>query len=127
MKEIYIAVDGDNVGNRLEYLMLLNDLESLGKFSESLEASMQWLQEQLIKGFGAVVFFNGGDNLLARVSERLSISKLDELRSEFASRTKITLSIGVGETPQEAYFALKLAKVGGKNVIRQGEELKHGP
>lgn len=126
MKELYIAIDGDDVGNRLEYLMLTNDLENLREFSELLNSKMLWLQEQLVHKFNALVFFSGGDNILVSVDGGLEISELDQLREDFATETHITLSIGLGETPQEAYFALKLAKVGGKNAIRRGKELKGG-
>ncbi|HRJ76841.1 MAG TPA: hypothetical protein PLX90_12650, partial [Anaerolineales bacterium] len=59
-------------------------------------------------------------------SDRFAKDSLEGLRLEFFRRSKSTLSIGLGESPQQAYLALKLAKTNGKNVIREFRELSNG-
>src|SRR5689334_21705937 len=116
MKELYVAVDGDDVGRRLEYFMLVNDRETLNSFSSSYGVAMNWLETELINQFGATIIFSGGDNLLASIQVNdKSVESLERLRVKFAERSKSTLSVGLGNNLQQAYFALKLAKASGKN------------
>lgn len=125
MGEIYLAVDGDDVGHRLEYLMLMNEREAITKFSKTFLEAMIWLENKLVKDFDALIVFTGGDNLLASLND-LPTEVIEALRSEFAKRSNTTLSIGLGENPRQAYFALKLAKTSGKNCIRHFKELANG-
>ena len=125
MGEIYLAVDGDDVGHRLEYLMLMNEREAITKFSKTFLEAMIRLENKLVKDFDALIVFTGGDNLLASLND-LPTEVIEALRSEFAKRSNTTLSIGLGENPRQAYFALKLAKTSGKNCIRHFKELANG-
>ncbi len=125
MREMYLAIDGDDVGHRLEYLMLINERETITEFSKTFKSAMIWLENKLVHDFGATVVFSGGDNLLAYLNF-LPVEAVEALRIEFAERANSTLSIGLGENPREAYFALKLAKTSGKNCVRQFKELANG-
>ncbi len=122
---MYLAVDGDDVGHRLEYLMLLNEREAITKFSKTFQSAMVWLENKLVHDFGATIIFSGGDNLLACLNA-LPAEAIEVLRTEFAERANSTLSVGLGENTRQAYFALKLAKTSGKNCIRQFKELANG-
>lgn len=127
MKKLYLAVDGDNVGSRLEYYVLINDTDTLTAFSNIFNSTMKWFENQLVTNFEATIIFYGGDNLLACINaEKYSAKYLEKLKSKFAEKTKSTLSIGLGESPQKAYFALKYAKTSGKNSIRYFEEFADG-
>ena len=118
MPERYVAVDGDDIGNRLEYLMLTNKLDELAVFSKSFDQSFGWLGGCFANELQANVIFVGGDNLLAIVVSTDSLlDRLDALRHNFAEQTGHSLSIGVGGSARQAYIALKLAKVSGKNCI----------
>jgi GTP cyclohydrolase III len=88
---------------------------------------MDWFEKELVNSFDVKVVFYGGDNLLASVSlDKFEKEILEKLRFEFFKRSDSTLSIGLGESPQQAYLALKLAKTNGKNAIREFSELSHG-
>ncbi|WP_414548916.1 mCpol domain-containing protein [Anabaena sp. CCY 0017] len=127
VNEMFLAVDGDDVGHRLEYFMLVNDSEALVEFSKIFQSAMNWLEIKLVSDFGAKLIFNGGDNLLASIPvDNSSLEVLEKLRAEFAEQARSTLSIGLGESPRQAYFALKLAKTSGKNCIRRFQELVNG-
>lgn len=127
MQEYFIAVDGDNVGSHLEYFAITNNVEALKTFSQKFNSAMDWFEKELVNSFNVKVVFYGGDNLLASVSlDKFEKEILEKLRFEFFKRSDSTLSIGLGESPQQAYLALKLAKTNGKNAIREFSELSHG-
>lgn len=127
MQEYFIAVDGDNVGSPLEYFAITNNVEALKAFSQKFNSTMDWFEKELVNSFNARIVFCGGDNLLASAfSDKFIKESLEGLRLEFFKRSDSTLSIGLGESPQQAYLALKLAKTSGKNVIREFKELSHG-
>lgn len=124
MNRIFIAFDGDNVGSRLEYFMLTNDRATLQKFSSQFSSAMTWLENQLIQLSGAEIIFNGGDNLLATVTnDNDPLLLIKDIITEFRRLSSSTISVGVGTTMREAYFALKLAKTGGKNRICDYKDL----
>jgi GTP cyclohydrolase III len=125
--KLYIAVDGDDVGHHLEYLMLTNDPDALARFAADYKQTMDWLVQAIAETFDASVVFGGGDSLLVSLDKgRFSSEELEKIRASFANRVGQTLSIGIGHTSREAYFALKLAKTSGKNCIRLFEELGGG-
>lgn len=120
---MFLAVDGDNVGSRLEYFAITNNVVALKVFSATFNSSMVWFEKQLKESFNAEITFSGGDNLLARLNKDFPLESLEELRRQFFAKSESTLSMGMGETPQQAYLALKLAKTNGKNSIRQFQEI----
>lgn len=116
MNSYFVAIDGDDVGRKLEYYMLINDTASLRSFSQSFERAIIWLRDRLANTYNGDIVFWGGDNMLAFVAlAEGSINQIDKLRMEFREYTDSTVSIGIGITPQDAYLALKLAKASGKN------------
>jgi GTP cyclohydrolase III len=117
-QNMYIAIDGDDVGNKLEYFMLTNQLGQLKSFSELFAESFRWLEDTLTDDLDAAVIFSGGDNLLANTNnDDELITRLERLKIGFLEKSGRSLSIGLGATTREAYFALKLAKVSGKDKI----------
>jgi GTP cyclohydrolase III len=117
-KSAYIAIDGDDVGNKLEFFILMNQLGQLKSFSESFAESFCWLEDRLIENLNANLIFSGGDNLLADVEDNNElVNKLDLFKSDFLRQSGCSLSIGLGASAREAYMALKLAKVSGKNRV----------
>lgn len=127
MEELYIAIDGDDVGRRLEHSMLINDQDNLIDFSKRFNESMTWLESNLEQVFQAQIIFNGGDNLLAKLHQKdFDLDKLTSITKNFLSRSTSTLSIGIGANMRQAYFALKLAKTSGKNRICNYRELTNG-
>jgi hypothetical protein len=53
MHEMYLAVDGDDVGYRLEYLMLINEREAITEFSKTFQSAIIGLENKLVRDFGA--------------------------------------------------------------------------
>lgn len=115
----YLAIDGDDVGRRLEYFTITNNMQDLSEFSTAFKDAMCWLENIITHDLNATIIFSGGDNLLAKLqlNDATKIS-IDRLRLEFAQRAPATLSIGLGDEPRQAYLALKLAKASGKNCVK---------
>ncbi len=130
MKNIFIALDGDNVGKQLEYLSFTNDIGQLKDFSKIFSEKMNWLQQELISTFNAEIIIFGGDNLMASLEHQKNMSdflnKLKAIFDEFQVVGK-TLSAGIGETPREAFIALNFAKSSGKNRIKMYGDYTNEP
>jgi hypothetical protein len=123
---LYIAIDGDDVGQRLEHFVLTNDIDGLITFSRAYQSRVAWLSAKLSSELRATILFCAGDSLLASMAYSCSAAvALDQVRKEFADGVERTLSIGIGSTPREAYLALKLAKLSGKNQLKRFEELSN--
>lgn len=115
----YLAIDGDDVGRRLEYFTITNNMEALSNFSTAFNDAMYWLENIVTHEFNATIVFSGGDNLLARLQVNESSKRsIEQLRIGFAQQAPATLSIGLGDEPRQAYLALKLAKASGKNCVK---------
>jgi GTP cyclohydrolase III len=127
MKSLFLAADGDDVGRKIEFLIVTNQMEMLSEFFCSFQSAMFWLSEKLKDEFDAKIIFNGGDNLLAdlQVNEE-QLEELENLRVEFSNRSNATLSFGIGINPRQAYFALKLAKASGKDRTEIFQECVNG-
>lgn len=119
MRVFYIAIDGDDVGRQIEYLVVNNKSQQLSEFSTKYEYAMVWLEQQLKNILDVKIIFRGGDSLLCTSSkEQASIEEeINSLKKEFIDLVEVTLSVGIGSSLREAYFALKLAKANGKNRI----------
>jgi len=116
MGNIYLAADGDDVGRKIEFFIVMDQMDLLSDFFNDFQAAMVWFAEKLSKEFDAEIIFNGGDSLLARLqTSEILTSKLENLRAEFSNLSHATISLGIGDNPRQAYFALKLAKASGKN------------
>ena len=100
----YYAVDGDNIGRRLEYLIITNDEAGAARFSREIEAALLLIAYHLGQK-GAKIIFAGGDNLLARTEDWIEPKTIPMHHGE------ITFSLGIGRSPLSAMLALKRAKV----------------
>ncbi|MEH2181718.1 mCpol domain-containing protein [Nostoc sp.] len=123
MKTLYIAADGDDVGRKIEFFIVMEQMDPLSDFFNDFQAAMIWFTEKLLKEFNAKIIFSGGDSLLASlIVSELLIDELEKLRIEFSNLSHTTISFGIGDSPRQAYFALKLAKASGKNRIEIFQE-----
>ena len=65
MEDMYIAIDGDSVGIRLQQLILEERLEELKSFSNSIHDTLLSFV-RILEKHGAVVYMHGGDNIFAK-------------------------------------------------------------
>jgi GTP cyclohydrolase III len=103
----YFAIDGDKIGTKLEALIIAGQLKEAAELSRQVALAIIQI-EQIITTSNGNPIFSGGDNLLAEV--KLNEGQCRDLVRLFNDITKCTASAGIGDTPREAYLALKLAK-----------------
>lgn len=116
---VYYGLDGDNTGQVLEELFLFAKKEThFKKISRSITQAIAQIRKKIVEKSGKdAIIFEAGDDLLFRGT--FSRSELEEFQSIYNSVTSgLTCSIGYGNSFQEVYLAMKLAKtVPGKNAI----------
>ncbi|RKS03587.1 mCpol domain-containing protein [Flavobacterium sp. 102] len=118
MHNIYIRIDCDNVGDKIEFALYNDDPETAQKISDSIKINIKWLIDNMNQISKGKVLLIGSDDILFETNEEFfNIQKLENLRQEFFMKTNITLSIGVGISIIDALTNLNIAKISGKNRI----------
>ena len=106
-ESIFVSIDGNNIGKRLERYILSERFDDLKSFSDRVSTAIAELS-RFIVGIGGTVLMSGGDNLLAMVpaNERLSLKRFfDGVQSH-----DIPFSMGIGRNARASFLALKYAK-----------------
>ncbi|MGP4109729.1 mCpol domain-containing protein [Streptomyces sp. 4N509B] len=112
----FLALDGDNIGRRLEFHIVSDDIDGLEKFTSSFIRATDNLI-QLVSRYPNIDFLlKGGDSLLIAL-EYEQISDVVSCVEQATRGTGFTFSGGYGPSLREAYLALKIAKASGKNMI----------
>jgi len=99
----YYAIDGDDIGRRLESLVLSEDTAAVRAFSRVVEAAIGRIREHLL-AHGCSIILCAGDSILAEAPCILPPSATP------TSLDGLSFSIGAGRSPGEALLALKRAK-----------------
>lgn len=105
--KVYIGIDGDRVGEKVEALIVAGNLKGVAALSRKVKSAIEKIESTIVSSGGKVIF-SGGDSILAEME--LDEQQCDNLVQMFHDITGCTASAGVGNTPIEAYLALKLAK-----------------
>jgi len=113
MEYIFIAIDGDNIGRKLEEYIVNEEFSKLFFFSNNLKQYFSKIKNIALKNHSNILLF-GGDSVIIKIKEDNVSFFLEEIK---ALKTDITISIGIGKTLRQAYFALKEAKALGRNRI----------
>jgi len=90
----YIAVDGDDVGRKLERLLLANQIEEAKSLSSAVESELLMMRAHF-EEIGAEIIFCAGDSLLAQIQEPPRINELPQSQA-------LTWSIGIEKIPGDA-------------------------
>ncbi len=104
---MYIAIDGNSTGKKIEKMILDNELEKLSQFSSKIQNIIQSISSNIIQHSGKIIMA-GGDNILAEIpssSYRELLSGIESLSLEDYS-----FSVAVSVSAQGAYLGLKYAK-----------------
>jgi hypothetical protein len=118
--------DGDNVGSRLELLLLDNDSDGAKTYSESVAAALVQACQLMRSLPTAQIIFAGGDDIFATWQMRsIQTDDIETIRAAYYATCGQTLSVGVGLTPMNASLSLRRAKLLGKSqLVFQAEMLK---
>lgn len=108
MINIYISIDGDNIGKKLEKYILNEDLSGVKEFSYQITQSIRNF-ERIIRKTGGDIFFSGGDNILAFVNDDY-LNNIIQIVKEVNDHSIYSFSVGLGNTLKDVYLALKYSK-----------------
>jgi minimal CRISPR polymerase domain len=114
--EWFLALDGDDIGRRLELYMLTNDADSLTAFGAAFNSAITSLVKSASDVEGVELMLFGGDSVMLRVPDGVLEIVLEIVR-DITSENEFTFSGGYATTMRGAYLALKLAKSSGKDRI----------
>lgn len=114
----FIRLDADNVGDKIEYLLLEGNIIEANRVHLSIQNSIKELVKTITKTPGYEILMVGCDDILMKVNSKLiDIKFLDGINDHFFQETGFTLSIGIGLNINEAMLNLRKAKLLGKNRI----------
>jgi hypothetical protein len=123
-QKLFVLGDADQVRRRIEALLFAGNLEELGRLSRKIGDAIQAFGARAQSSMKAHVVFAGGDELLFLVSSSLySEATVYELISEFQLATSLSISVGVGNSAEEAYLNLARAKAMGPGSLRADQVL----
>lgn len=115
MSTVFVAVNGDNVGDSIGSAIAEDNHEELSRLSGSINDSHTQIDEW-IKTVGGRVISTSGDEGIYQVSSEV-IDQLDSIRADYAAQTGHTLTVGVGESVSQASKALLYGKYNDKDQI----------
>ena len=102
----FVLVDGDDVGEKIDALIVRGDVGGLKGFTREIDQAVARVAAIAREADGEV-HMAGGDNVLARVPDADAfVEAVARARESFCC----TFSIGVGATARESQAALKAAK-----------------
>ena len=102
-----ISIDGDNIGKRIEGMILTNNLEQLERFSNNVSSAINNFALN-IERIGGKCYLCGGDNILAFIPDSAKDEVINTVLN--SNENELFFSAGLGSSVLEAYLALKIAK-----------------
>ena len=113
----FIAIDGNQIGKKIEKMIFLNDLEGLADFSVNITQVISDLAVTI--GRYGSIYLSGGDNILAEVDREKMTELLEQIKD--ISGTGWEYSTGIGASALDAYLALKCAKVSKEKIVEYSD------
>lgn len=112
---IFVAIDGDSIGQQVGRAVLADDVQALheisGRIDHVQEIVQNWVQEM-----GGEKISGGGDECTMTVPAQAA-DEIEQLRKDIEHHLGFTISVGVGSSLSEAGKSLLVAKFRGKNQI----------
>lgn len=111
---LFISIDGNSIGKRLEQYILSEQFDALKSFSNRVSTAVSDMSHHIIE-IGGTVLMSGGDNLLATVPK----DKYNLLKCFFdgIQSNEIHFAMGVGHNARASFLALKYAKASEADCI----------
>lgn len=120
----YLAIDGDDVGKKIEFYILSNKMDKLTSFSTQYKEAMKWLQRILTIQLKSQIIFSGGDSIFLKIPvKHCDISLVEQISLDFKKKSQCSISMGIGDSTIQAYLALKFAKVSGKDCLKSFRDI----
>lgn len=112
---IYICIDGDDIGAIVGQNRQADDVPALKRISQAIQAGNDLFANWCDRYHGNVIE-NGGDEVALEVPADALI-ELPKIREQYKDITGHTVSVGIGHRISEANKALISAKLNGKDRI----------
>ena len=119
---VFLLVDGDDVGGRLERHLLQNNVAAFVATSNAIDFAIRSLVlvAEEIDGVRAISI--GGDSVLFEAAEE-SVEALSAALASSQNVGGFSFSVGVGPSLRECYLGLRMAKTSGKGkIVRFSED-----
>lgn len=117
MDMIYIAINGDNVGEGIGNAIASDNHEQLEKITGGLKGAHNSIKEWVESVGGKVITESGDEGIYQIPNEAYSEDQLDDIREMYSKQTGTTVTLGVGESMSEASKALIYGKLNDKDQI----------
>lgn len=115
---IFIRLDGDNIGDKIELFLLENDWDAAQRVHNKVQEGVKDLVKYIQNIQSANLLMVGCDDIFFSVERHMfNKAMVKDLQQKFFLSTQFTLSIGVGDSPLDAINNLRKAKLSGKNKI----------
>ncbi len=113
MGNIYIAINGDDVGNRIGEAIANDDHEGLSQASSAIQGAHDNI-DQWVDSIGGKKISSAGDDAIYLVPEQ-AVNDLDGVREQYKQESGHGLTVGVGPSMSQASKALIYGKLNGKD------------
>ena len=118
-EEYFIFLDGDQVGKRMEQVILKSDISEVEELSKGISSQFHELQLKMTS-LGIKVIIAAGDNIIGVGSQEKIVSSFKHINGSVVS-----ISAGVGWELLDAYLALRYAKsLGGGQIVESSRILE---
>jgi hypothetical protein len=123
---MYAFFDGDDIGKKIEIMLLENRVFEAIDFSEKIKTAISHLYDIAQDQDNVDVIICGGDDFLVEIQDDSTDVSVffDKIKTDFFVITGNTLSCGIGETVKESVMNLYFAKLYGKNQTRSSYNQK---
>lgn len=116
--KFFIRLDVDNIGDSIELSLLKGDYINAQLIHNQIQENIEKILTKIETLNSVIVLMRGCDDILFSINKiNYDISLLENFKNEFKINSNFSLSIGVGNSINEAMFNLKIAKLSGKNKI----------
>lgn len=119
MGMVYVALNGDGVGEQIGNAILSDDHQTLSglskKFKDAHASIEKWAQRK-----GGEIVASSGDETIFSLPEEM-VGQLESIKDQYAQASGATLTIGIGQTISQASKALIYGKLNEKNQIVEYE------
>lgn len=115
MANIYLALNGDDVGTRIGEAIANDDHEGLASASSDIEGAHGNI-DQWVESVGGKKVTRSGDEGIYLIPEE-ALGDLESIKSSYKEQSGHGLTIGVGSSMSEASKALIYGKLNGKDQV----------
>lgn len=113
MSNIYLAVNGDSVGERIGNAIAQDNHEELQSITSAIQNAHDTI-DQWVDSIGGKKISSAGDDAIYLVPEQ-AVNDLDDIREQYKQESGHGLTVGVGPSMSQASKALIYGKLNGKD------------